>query len=245
LSELRRSRERSKALEGEHAALQKRFRDQENKVANSERAANAARQSLAQAQQRSSEWERRAKEYEEELETARSKLDHVEQAHAQLDADFSLAKLQLEEKDAEERLSKDRENKLRDQLAILESRIARLQAEVQNSNVASAQSIGKHRKPDTTKIQSPPRPDSRASTVFSEDRAGTPLGRLNGSQLVRSDTPPQSSVWDSMHAPKRYPNLGPVAPEATHPQSYYRSPSPTPSTVSITPTQGDDGWWYA
>lgn len=106
LKDLRRYRERTKLLESEHAALQKRFKEQESKVGNSERAALAARQSLAQAQQRSSEWERRAKEYEGQLEMTQTKLDHAEQTQAQLDADYSLVKLQLEEREADDRLAK-------------------------------------------------------------------------------------------------------------------------------------------
>ena len=104
--ELKRVRDRSNKLESEHAALQKRFKDQESKVANSERAAVTARQSLAQAQQRASEWERRAKEHEGELELTRTKLDQADQTHTQLDADYSLVKLQLEEQEADHRLAK-------------------------------------------------------------------------------------------------------------------------------------------
>lgn len=106
LKELRHVRDRSKVLEGEHAALLKRFKDQESKVANSEKAAMAARQSLSQAQQRSSEWEKRAKEYEAQLEMTQTKLDQAEQTQSQLDADYSLVKLQLEEREADERLAK-------------------------------------------------------------------------------------------------------------------------------------------
>lgn len=108
VKELKRIRDRSNKLEGEHTALQKRFKDQESKIANSERAAVIARQSLAQAQQRASEWERRAKEHEAELEMTRTKLDHADQIHAQLDADYSLAKLQLDEREADDRLAKVR-----------------------------------------------------------------------------------------------------------------------------------------
>jgi chromosome segregation ATPase len=106
LKELRRYRDRSKVLEGEHAALQKRFKEQESKIANSERASLTARQSLAQAQQRSSEWERRAKDYEGQLELTQTKLDQAEQTQAQLDADYALVKLQLEEREADDRLAK-------------------------------------------------------------------------------------------------------------------------------------------
>ena len=66
-----------------------------------------------EARQRAEEWERRAKEAEGELEVAQSKLDEVEQSHSQLDADYSLVKLQLEERDAAERLDKVRRILLR------------------------------------------------------------------------------------------------------------------------------------
>jgi len=251
LKELRRARDQQRQLESDYSALQKRVRDQELRAANSERTASAAKQSLIQAQQRASEWERRAREYEIELETTRNKLDEVEQVHVQLDADYSLARLQLEEKEAEDRLVKDRENKLRDQASGLEAKVARLEAELSK---AMAQTL-------PTKNTSPPRPDSRASTIFDVDRSRTPIGRANGTPVGRSDTPPQSSsVWDSMHAPKqqRYSNVGAVAPfvRKAAPTPSYRPPplvasiyrtrsvaSPTPSTVSVTPTMDDDGWW--
>jgi chromosome segregation ATPase len=105
LKELRRQRDRSKVLEDEHAAFQKRLKEQESKVANSERAAVTARQNLAQAQQRSSEWERRAKDYEARLEITQTSLDQAEQTHTQLDADYSLVTLQLEEREADIRLA--------------------------------------------------------------------------------------------------------------------------------------------
>ena len=106
--ELKRTRDRFHALEADHAALQRRFRDQETKAANSEKTAFAARQSLTQAQQRASEWEKRAKDYEQDMESARTRLSEIEQAHSQLDADYSVLKLQVEERDADERLAKVR-----------------------------------------------------------------------------------------------------------------------------------------
>ena len=106
LRELRRARDRSRTLETEHAALQRRVKDVESKLSASERVAQASKQSLVQAQQRAVEWERRAKEASSELEQVQQKYDSAEEARAQLDADYSLAKLQLEERDAEERLDK-------------------------------------------------------------------------------------------------------------------------------------------
>ena len=106
--ELRRVRDRSKILEGEHTALQRRMKEYESKVANHEKVVQTSRQSLLQARQRAEEWERRAKEAESQLEVTQSKLDEVEQSHSPLHADRSLVTLQLDERDAEERLDKVR-----------------------------------------------------------------------------------------------------------------------------------------
>lgn len=108
MKELRRARDKLRTLEVEHASVQRRLKDQEAKVTNNERAAQAARQSLSQAQQRAVEWEKRANEYESELQSTRDKLDKEEQEHRQLEADHALVKMQLEERDAEERLAKVR-----------------------------------------------------------------------------------------------------------------------------------------
>lgn len=108
-------------------------------------------------------------------------------------------------------------------------------------------------------MQGLPRPDSRASTIH-DRRSVTPQRRVQSqASSGRSDTPPQKSVWDSMHAPTnandayqrpapaksmrgRYTDVGPITPKA--PRGYrLATPSPTPSTVSLAPTQGSDGWW--
>ncbi|OSD05616.1 hypothetical protein PYCCODRAFT_1450275 [Trametes coccinea BRFM310] len=245
LRELRRIRDRTKILEGEHSALQRRVKEYETKIANQEKLAQTSRQSLVQARQRAEEWERRAKEAEGQLEVTQTKLDQVEQSHSQLDADYSLVKLQLEERDAEERLDKDRQNKLRDQIAALEAQVARLQAEVD-----------KAKKPMTTNVlqpvaryqngrtHPPPRPDSRASTIYNQSRAATPKGQYNGTNTdVRVATPPQPSVRDSIHAPWRQVTAVPVASKRFSSNPYSRVASPTPSNVSAAPTLGDDGWW--
>lgn len=105
LQVLRRIRDKSKALESDYAALQRRFKDQESKALSSDRAAAAARSSLTQAQQRASEWEQRAKDYESELEEMRTRVEEAERKASELETDHSLAKLQLKEKDADERLA--------------------------------------------------------------------------------------------------------------------------------------------
>ncbi|KAJ7480041.1 hypothetical protein B0H11DRAFT_2157981 [Mycena galericulata] len=272
LKELRHIRDRSKVLEGEHTALLKRFKDQEGKVSNSEKAALTARQSLSQAQQRSSEWEKRAKEYEAQLEMTKTKLDQVEQTQSQLDADYSLVKLQLEEREADERLAKDRDNKLRDQIVVLEAKVNQLQVELDRSRTRTPTKGAPA--PAPAPAPSPyrnitnggaNRPSSRASTVY-PSRPPSPS--------ARSITPPGPSVWDSMHAPRKPPNgvhnssaasmhapvahtptpasrysslgnkrLPPSQAYSRYPQVPAAPPSPTPSTVSLAPTQGPDGWW--
>ena len=113
LKELRRVRDRSKALEGEYAALQRRYKEQEMRSTSSDRAASSARASLAQAQQRATEWEERANEHEIALSEVQSAREDAEDRITQLAEDYALVKMQLEEKDAEERLAKVRPSLLR------------------------------------------------------------------------------------------------------------------------------------
>jgi len=108
----------------------------------------------------------------------------------------------------------------------------------------------------------PPRPDSRASTIYD----GRDSRRVS-SYSTTTGRSPQPSVWDSMHAPantngqgkwnsvplsssmhtpSRFANVPPSTPKPHHKASYpqyARGASPTPSTVSAVPTQGEDGWW--
>ncbi|KAH8987332.1 hypothetical protein EDB86DRAFT_3210487 [Lactarius hatsudake] len=69
--------------------------------------------------QRAAKWEQRANEYEAELEGARLVCEQVEDRVAQLEAEHSLVLMQLDEKDAKEHLTKDRESKLHDQVTAL------------------------------------------------------------------------------------------------------------------------------
>ncbi|KAK0506525.1 hypothetical protein EDD18DRAFT_1123768 [Armillaria luteobubalina] len=237
LNELRRIRDKSKLLEGEHSALQKRFKDQEGRISNSEKAAFTARQSLSQAQQRAIEWETRAKEYEGKLEHTQTMLDQAEQTHSQLDTDYSVVKMQLEEHEADARLAKDRETRLREQISALEAKIRVMQTEFERSRNASVKPPAVARPRNGV-----PRPDSRASTEYSRSRSVTPNGH----------TPPQPSVWDSIHAPKngatyspspRYPTALSRGTPKRRSQMPLAPPSPTPSTVSLAPTVDEDGWW--
>jgi hypothetical protein len=108
LKELRRVRDRSKVLEGEYAALQRRYKEQETRSTSSDRAASSAHISLAKAQQRAAEWEERANEHESALSEEQAAREDAEDRVAQLTEDHALMKMRLEEKDAEERLAKVR-----------------------------------------------------------------------------------------------------------------------------------------
>jgi hypothetical protein len=142
------------------------------------------------------------------------------------------------------------------QIASLEAKVTRLQAEADQGTNAASNAVTVYQK--RINGNGYPRPVSRASTVIS--RSGTPIAKLNGRasspSSLRSESSPKQSVWDSMHAPlgggvhaftpSRYPNLGPIpaTPKARRaPYAYPSIPSPTPSTVSLAPTQDDDGWW--
>jgi chromosome segregation ATPase len=106
LQQLRAARDHTQALEAEHTTLQKRFKEQEARVANTERTAFTARQTLSQAQQRAAEWEKRAKENDAERIAAKEKLEETELARAQLETDLANALTRLEEKEADARLTK-------------------------------------------------------------------------------------------------------------------------------------------
>ncbi|KAF9560205.1 hypothetical protein CPC08DRAFT_665707 [Agrocybe pediades] len=271
--ELRHFRDRSQALEEDNVSLQKRVQDLEGMLGNSDRSAATTRQTLAQAQQRSAEWERRAKESEAQLEMVQTKFEQGEQTHSQLEADYQLAKMQLEEREAANRMQEDRENKLREQISALESKCSLLQKELEKVNAAriAAKSPAPFRQTTNGNVVHPsPRPDSRASTVYDPREAAT--RRMSSYSSARSTTSPnltpETSVYDSMHAPSnaksqnqnnwsspamhtptaRHATLAPYTPKIhrpayNHQYARARAPSPTPSVVSVTPTQGDDGWW--
>ncbi|KAE9385664.1 hypothetical protein BT96DRAFT_572218 [Gymnopus androsaceus JB14] len=242
LNELRRARDRSKILEGEHTALQKRFKDQENRVATAEKAATSIKQSLTQAQSRASEWEKRAKESEAKLERTTTQLEQAEQIHSQLDSDYLVVKMQLEDREADARLAQDRESRFREEISALETKTRQLQVELEKARtVIRNPTPSYHSKVSNGTTYTVSRPDSRSSTVF-VDRSVTPSGRTHTTRSItpRSITPPHNStsVWDSIHAPPtptakngRYePKLPPQnstvhAPSGRYPASLSRGPS--------------------
>lgn len=266
VAELKRFKEHALIAESEHAALQKRFKDQESKISNSEKIAFTARQTLAAANQRASEWEKRARDYQGELEMMQTKLEQTEQTHGQLDADYSVAKLELDSRnsamslvevsssyslhDHELILMQDRERRTKEQISTLEGKVRNLQSALTKAQQAPPTA------PYTNGTSRPARPDSRSSTVYIDSRSVTPTGGVPS---------PKPTVWDSMHAPvsvrdsgyssisgrgthhivshspvpSRYPGLG-VANSRRPTQSVYsRAPSPTASVATV----DEDGWW--
>jgi hypothetical protein len=142
--------------------------------------------------------------------------------------------------------AQDRESKLKDQVAHLEGQLAKLQLSVQQPTPIPN---GKPKAPPTptATIRRPmaqpatARVPSPASTVYANSRSATPVG-------FRASTPQEASVWDSMHAPRRHPNVGVATPPSnprpvSRARPSFRAPSPTPSVVSNAPTLGNDGWW--
>jgi chromosome segregation ATPase len=102
LRELRRARDRSKVLEGEHAALQRRFKDQEAKLAELDRAATHARQTAATANQKASDAESRVNDLEAELEAARDSLERADDLRQQIEAEYSLLEAHVQDKELNE-----------------------------------------------------------------------------------------------------------------------------------------------
>lgn len=86
LQELRRIRDQAKALEREHASLQKRCADQEAKIAAQQRTSAQTKQTMAVSQQKLSEWESKARAAEGDLAETRAQLEKAQQSQRQTDA---------------------------------------------------------------------------------------------------------------------------------------------------------------
>jgi hypothetical protein len=98
-------RDQSKVLEGEHNALQKRFREQESKLSNVERAAATARQNLSQAQHRAAEGEKRVRELEDTVDRCRVQINQLEGIKEKRDEEIGTLKVEFESRCAEHRVS--------------------------------------------------------------------------------------------------------------------------------------------
>jgi hypothetical protein len=142
---------------------------------------------------------------------------------------------------------------LRDQVAALEARVAQLQLQVNDRSATRATSTNRT---TAATVSSPPRPDSRASTIY-PSRTATPTTSVVDSRH-RTNTPP-TSVWDSIHAPSVSVNdwrqRQQQGSPATLPRGRFavkqqqdwlrqsRVPSPAPSIDSVALTLRGDGWY--
>jgi len=242
MAELKSASNRAKFLEAEHTALQKKYKEQEVKIANLERSSISTRQNFAQAQQRISEWEKRASDFEAELEATRSRLEEADEVKLQLESDLSLIRMHLEKKEATEKDNKELETKLRAEISSWESQVSELKAELErvkqtrvpvplNTTMAATQFWTQNGYANGQNA----RPPSRASTISGDKSPMTPTVPTSNKKSQYSGAPSEApsspgGVSTSMYAPRNRAR-----------QYYSRAsiPSPTPSTV----TQGEDGWW--
>lgn len=305
MNELRRFRERCLTAESQLASAQKRLADQESKITNSERAASTVRQNLTLTQQRATDAEKKTSELEGQLELTCTKLEQAEQIHSQLDTDFNSLRAQLEEKEAAEHSTKINEVKLREQIASLEGKVAKLQTDLEHAKTPPTPKIATvHLIPPSNNVASPSpykkpihlnngypiRPDSRTSVNITANnyRASSRFSQASRDSNTPSPSHTSNGVWESMHTPSNpnsvppYPPYlhnnpaqsllqgGRVSPIVNSTQAaaavaragrypsglasrkhtagitapYARNaPSPAPSTVSLAPTQDDEGWW--
>ncbi len=267
--------------------MQKRLKDLESKLANSERSGTTARQTLAQAQQRSEEWERLAKAAQGTAEMLETKLEQAEQTQAQLDADYEFAKMQLDEKEADSRLQSVRTLANEPVFRVVTDdniiRIAQPKCSSKSSRSNRSARTCKANLRRRTQAGSPLRLRRSAHAPMASPaihRPGLILGpapcmtgatrcRIAGCRRTRAPgawsrrllaTSRLFGIRCTHQATARAsgarrhcarPSAGIAVSHQPHPkaqyaapyQQYARAPSPTPSTVSAAPTQGDDGWW--
>ncbi|QRV76805.1 hypothetical protein RhiJN_04820 [Ceratobasidium sp. AG-Ba] len=264
VAELKRARDESKILAGEHTYLKKRFEEQERRIADFTRGQQTAKQTIAQAQQQVADWERRATIAETELETQRARVDELEETRSQVQE--QVAQLQLRVKDLleAEQQHDQRAQSMQNQIVTLEHQLDTAKAELAEAN-----------RPQTPVAPVPQRNGvvtglpmdlsrslsrlSHSTSVYTPTRQGlggslhAPNGLTNGKTLDLpngSASPPPPSVWASMHAPTNGNNRPLVPPQTPRPsharQAQHhrpRVPSPAQSIASTTLTCDEEGWY--
>ncbi|KAF8330435.1 uncharacterized protein EI90DRAFT_3124518 [Cantharellus anzutake] len=242
--EAQRFRDRTNSLEGELSALQKLHSEQEIKLGNMQRAAMGHKQSVANAQQRASEFEKKLKGCEQELQNCAFKLDQSEASRKETTDELEALKVQLQEYETNLQAGQERETRLQNQNATLEQETMELKAQL-----ASAHAIPTTYPMPTSYLHSPAsstyshnpsfiNPLDTTSLVDYPSRPGTVTPeQSNGGQT------PIESVWQSMHAPVEPPPTPRPKHQTIKRQFYVPPGSPTGSTASLAPTLGDDGWY--
>ena len=216
-------------------ALQKRYAEQETKLAALQRASLTSKQAVALAQQRSSEYEKRCKDLESELEASQSRFDRSEESRNQLDAEHSLLKLQLEDQELKASSAKVRDlnKKKLPQLTIqllffrIVKRNLRMKHLLSEPNSTRCWQIWKHsRRTQPVKVQL--NPDGRLLRVPRMVMTrGLNLASALPHTLVAPPQPRQSASLLTHHLTTnpsqillyliRDPNPSPSGPLCTHP----------------------------
>jgi len=234
-------RDRSKALEGEHAALQKRFREQESKMSNVERAAATVRQNLAQAQQRASDWEKRAQDFESLLERSKQQLDQSEELRRKADKEAATIAAAKESKQADHQIMVDN---MQQEINTLREELANANQTLEEVKRAPVQTWRSH-VPNGITAKSPLNPPNAPNSSRASTPTPGPTKSLIQTPPENDDGLPLTSTWNSMHAPKvgRLYSASRQPTNRMHGLSTRRPPSPTASLVSNAPTLQEDGWW--
>lgn len=237
LRHLRDYHDRTRSLEGEYNSLQRRFEDQETKLATLDRTIAAVRKTLARAQQQAVEWEKRAKETDSEVSLLMVQLQEkeVDECLTQVSCNFH------EQQDEKLMILQDRESKLRDQVASFEEQISRLKAEASKPAVVAPVAITAT---NGYKFEPPDRAESRASAAYLHSRPATPVNTKPARAQLTAN-----GIWNSMHnpyradgVPHRMQNGNGLSASKPNGASI-RPPSPAASVVSTDPTVDEDGWW--
>ncbi|KZT61864.1 hypothetical protein CALCODRAFT_490782 [Calocera cornea HHB12733] len=258
LQELRKQRDRAKVMEGEFAAMKKRFDEQETKLANLQRNAIASKNSIAQVQQRSTEWEKKCRQAETELAGLKSERETSESLRRQLESDMQMMQHRLEDSDGRAAEYQARQGSLEAEVTQLRQQLEYYTAAEQSRSLSQSTSRSSVNGSSATYAPAAPFPLRPATSMSSDDTAFSYLDMPDreSASTPRVSTPP--GLWASMHAPKepeRSTTPKPIAVAAAGERPSYvrafsanfkgsqRSASPALSSVSVAPTEGDDGWW--
>ncbi|KAG8695127.1 hypothetical protein FRC09_009383, partial [Ceratobasidium sp. 395] len=267
VAELRRARDESKILAGEHTYLKKRFEEQERRIADFTRGQQTAKQTVAQAQQQAADWERRATETETELQTQRTRANQSEESNSQLQEQNAQLQLRIKDYAEAEQQHDQRTQSMQNQIVSLEHQLDAAKAELaeaarpqtpvapapQRNGVVTGMPIefsrSLSRLSHSTSVYTPTRQGQGQSLAGS---LHAPNGLTNGKSLELpngSASPPLPSAWASMHAPTNA-NRALVPPQTPRPsharQAQHhrpRVPSPAQSIASTAMTCDEDGWY--
>jgi hypothetical protein len=147
----------------------------------------------------------------------------------------------------------ERETQLKEQVTSLDSQLQAMKPELEKARagLASSSSARSYPTPRSSLNHSSIRPTS----VVSHRRSQQPSPDEDDAKTERDgNSDKEEGVWGSMHAPKRIPPPPARVPSTPRPIQARALPfprsfappagiSPSLTSVSLAPTQGEDGWW--